>query len=254
MYILNCARAASTGAGAHSVYIDFCHILKLNVVSDDWVTFFKQYLALMVRIKGRGMGPEQLLNAFFNSRFLVSVMESRLLKQQVDDAMSLPVWPDVNDLVDKWTNILTTKEATRGLERDHGVQANEANFDDEDYLDDGREQYGYASRAGARHMNHTCDNCGELGHIYPNCTKQLEVCDECGDKHNTKFHEKVQERMNTMRSNKAKRSTGGKRPMDKEVKKAASERKPKKAAHLAATEGMYEAAFKAILEIKKKEA
>ena len=36
--------------------------------------------------------------------------------------------------------------------------------------------------------------------IYPNCTKQLEVCDECGDRHNTKFHERVQERM---RSNKA---------------------------------------------------
>ena len=86
------------------------------------MTFFKQYLALMVRIKGRGMGAEELLKAFFNSRFLVSVMESRLLKQQVDDAMSLPVWPDVNDLVDKWTNILTTKEATRGFDRDNGVR------------------------------------------------------------------------------------------------------------------------------------
>ena len=139
LFVLDSARAASTGAGAHSVYIDFCHILKLSIVGDDWVTFFKQYLALMVRIKGRGMGADELLKAFFNSRFLVSVMESRLLKQQVDDAMSLPVWPDVNDLVDKWTNILTTKEATRGLERDNGVQANEAYFDDEEYYDDGRE-------------------------------------------------------------------------------------------------------------------
>jgi hypothetical protein len=254
LYILDCARAASTGAGAHSVYIDFCHILKLSVVSDDWVTFFKQYLALMVRIKGRGMGAEELLKAFFNSRFLVSVMESRLLKQQVDDAMSMPVWPDVNDLVDKWTNILTTKKETRGLERDHGVQANRADFEDDDDSDDGREQHGYASRAGSgnRHASHACDNCGELGHIYPNCTKQLEVCDECGDKHNTKFHEKVSERM---RSNKAKRLAGvaAKRPVDKDRKKAASDRRPKKTAHLAATEGMYEAAFKAMLEIKKKE-
>jgi hypothetical protein len=203
LYILNCARAASTRAGAHSVYIDFCHILKLSLVSDDWVTFFKQYLALMVRIKGRGMGPEQLLNAFFNSRFLVGVMESRLLKQQVDDAMSLPVWPDVNDLVDKWTNILTTKEATRGLERDHGVQANEAEFDDEEYYDDGREQHAYAAGVN-RFAGQTCDNCGELGHIYPNCTKQHVVCDECGDKHDTKFHERVQERI----KNRAKKRPG----------------------------------------------
>jgi hypothetical protein len=46
LFVLNCARAASTGAGAHSVYIDFCHILKLNIVNDDWISFFKQYLAL----------------------------------------------------------------------------------------------------------------------------------------------------------------------------------------------------------------
>ena len=54
LFVLNCARAASTGAGAHSVYIDFCHILKLNIVNDDWISFFKQYLALMTRIRAGG--------------------------------------------------------------------------------------------------------------------------------------------------------------------------------------------------------
>ena len=37
------------------------------------------------------------------------------------------------------------------------------------------------------------------------------------------------------------------------MEKAASEHRPKKVAHLAATEGMYEAAFKAMLKIQKKE-
>ena len=193
LFVITCARAASTGAGAHSVYIDFCHILKLEIVNDNWISFFKQYLALMVRIRGRGMTAEELLKAFFNSRFLVSVMESKLLKEQVDGAMSLPIWPDVDDLGEKWTNILTTRDATRGLERDRGVQGNEAEFDDGDY-DDGREQHAYRARMD-KFSKTLCDNWGEVGHIYPNCKKQPEICDECGDKHDTRFHYRVQERV-----------------------------------------------------------
>ena len=48
-------------------------------------------------------------------------MDSHLLKDQVDRATAMVVWPDVDELVEQWTNILQTKEATRGLDRDGEV-------------------------------------------------------------------------------------------------------------------------------------
>ena len=129
------------------------------------------------------------------------------------------------------------------------MQANEAEFDEGDY-DDGREQHAYRARMD-KFSKTLCDNCGEVGHIYPNCKKQPAICDECGDKHDTRFHDRVQERI---RGRAKRERTAGKSAVDTDVKRAASDKKPKRAAHLAETEGVYEAAFRAIMDVKKKEA
>ena len=195
---------AATAAGAHSVYVDFMKLQELKMTDATWRMFFQDYLAMMERLRSRGMNAEQLLQAFFDTHFVMACRESAKLAVSIEAVTNMEEWPHVNALTTAWTRVMATKEVIDKSTSDGAVAANSASIKP---VVDKVEKKNYPTEYGrpglARDMlawgtrvleEAICYNCMKKGHYYSRCTEPLTTCAVCDEKHNSKIHEHVMER------------------------------------------------------------
>ena len=114
-HIMDAARDCSLDAGVASMYADLIDLLNIKISDATWQLFFNRYVAIMRRIKQRGMSAEEQLQAFFDVRFIMALQSSTALKDSVKRDMEQPRWRHVHELVPAYSNVLRQLKATKRL-------------------------------------------------------------------------------------------------------------------------------------------
>ena len=154
---------------------------------------------------GRGLTPEQLLQAWFNTKFVTRCKNSRKLARSLETVKETAVWPDHAVLAERFRVVLTAKEAeTRDQESEVianaaivARQGSKAAAEDDQSGDDliamaGKFRRGNAGGRGQPSKTVVCNNC--LGnHLMSMCPKPLSTCSSCGERHITARCEAVKE-------------------------------------------------------------
>jgi hypothetical protein len=108
----------------------------------------------------------------------MSAEGNTILRTELDNVMSQPVWPDMDVLIGRWTIMLTAKDTMVSTVSHGAVQANIAN--------------NYMPKRKPIHKSTKCINCGKAGHTYADCEEPMSTCGKCSGTHHTSMHEQVQ--------------------------------------------------------------
>jgi hypothetical protein len=92
--------------------------------------------------------------------------------------MSQQVWPNMDDLIGRWTVMLTAKDTMASAALPGAVQANVS--------------MNQTQRRKPIHKNTMCINCEKPGHMFAQCEEALSKCAKCSGSHHTSIHEDVQ--------------------------------------------------------------
>ncbi len=92
--------------------------------------------------------------------------------------LSQQEWPQMDNLIARWTTMLTAKETMTNPTVHGAVQANVASSQ--------------MQRRKPVHRNAKCINCGKPGPMYAQCEETVSKCAKCSGSHHTTMHEEVQ--------------------------------------------------------------
>ena len=159
---------------------------------------------MIERLRNRNMNAEQLLQAFFDTHFVMACRESSKLAVSIEAVTNMEEWPHVQALTTAWTRVMQTKEVHGKLSSDGVVAANSVSVQSIKGKADKRshpEEYGRPGLArdmlawGTRVLEEAiCYNCMKKGDYYSRCKEPLTTCTVCDEKHNSKIHEHVMEK------------------------------------------------------------
>jgi hypothetical protein len=108
----------------------------------------------------------------------MSAEGNTILCTDLDIVVSQQVWPDMDQLIGRWTLMLTAK-ATMTATVTHGaVQGNSTK--------------NTLPRRKLVYKNTKCINCGKPGHMYVECKEPMSMCSNCSGTHHASMHEQVQ--------------------------------------------------------------
>ncbi len=123
--------------------------------------------------------PEQLKSVLWNAIFMIGMSAdgNTILRTELDNVMSQPVWPDMDLLIGRWTIMLTAKDTMTSTVSHGAVQAHAAN--------------NFIQKRKPIHKSTRCINCGKQGHMYSDCEESMSTCGKCLGTHHTSMHEQV---------------------------------------------------------------
>jgi hypothetical protein len=189
--ILAAVRKIATGHGAHSLYLDLTRLFETKMVDGGWVTFFREFRNNRGKIKNRVEPPEEILEAIYDTIFIMGVLDQPKLEKQVSEVLALTKWPAADELMRKWTVTLETIQGIkRGSNPEGKVIANAARSAATSSRPRGSAPSPKPLKdAAVRQI--TCFGCGKEGHVVSECTSEPVNCSTCGDQHHTSMHERV---------------------------------------------------------------
>ncbi len=180
LFLWNSCREIATGVGAQSAGVVLSRAFKLALVNDGWSNYFKEVKDARRAFDRLEIPAEQLKSVLWNAIFMIgmSAEGNTILRTELDNVMSQPVWPDMDLLIGRWTIMLTAKDTMVSTVSHGAIQA-------------------YAtSNSGPRrkpvHKSTRCINCGKPGHMYSDCEEPMSTCGKCSGTHHTSMHEQVQ--------------------------------------------------------------
>jgi hypothetical protein len=153
---------------------------KLQMDGDNWGAHFRDVRDARRAFKRLAIPAERIEDVLWNSIFVMSVASTgnNVLRMEIDNVLPQQVWPQMDDLIARWTKMLTAKE-TMTKQPAHGiVQANVANTQ--------------MQRKKQVHRSTRCINCGKAGHMIGHCVEALSKCAKCSGSHHTTMHDEVQ--------------------------------------------------------------
>ena len=112
LFFWNALREIATGIGAQSAGVVLSKALKLQLVNDGWSKYFKEVKDARRAFDRLNIPPEQLKDVLWNSIFMIgmSAEGNTILRTELDNVMSQQVWPDMDQLIGRWTIMLTAKD------------------------------------------------------------------------------------------------------------------------------------------------
>ena len=151
------------------------------------------------------MNAEQLLQALFDTHFVMACKESEKLKVAINNVVEQQVWPHVPELVTAWTRSIASQDVlVRGQTSDGVVAANSASLKLEQDRAEKKSypvEYGRTGLAkdmlawGTRVLEDAiCCNCMKKEHYYSRCNEPLVTCSVCDERDNSKLHDQVLEK------------------------------------------------------------
>ena len=207
MYLL--ARAASTGQGEHSMFLDICKIMDLKIINDNHNAYFTDYKACEYKIMNSDKDAGAILQGMLTSLFYRGLRGSKKLKRLVEDEMTKPIPTPVSASIKTFNTYLTARKnmGMDGDSKEGMISANEAAVTRGDMkrilrardqvAKDNLEAYA-AYRAGGgtdSPKKWLCYNCGEIiDHGWKNCPKPREICSVCQKYHITSVHKTLEDK------------------------------------------------------------
>jgi hypothetical protein len=147
--------------GAQSAGIILGKAFKLQMEGDNWSAHFRDVRDARRAFKRLAIPAERIEDVLWNSIFVMSVAATgnNVLRMEIDNVLSQQVWPQMDDLIARWTKMLTAKE-TMTKQPAHGmVQANIAS--------------NHMQRKKQVHSGTRCINCGKAGHMIGHCVEPI---------------------------------------------------------------------------------
>ncbi len=180
LFLWNACREVATGVGAQSAGIILGKAFKMKMDGENWGAHFKDVKDARRAFRRLQIRPDRIEDVLWNSIFVMSMAhtDNTVLRTEIDNVLSQQEWPQMDNLIARWTTMLTAKETMTNPAVHGAVQANVASS--------------HMQRRKPVHRNTKCINCGQPGHMYAQCEEPVSKCAKCSGSHHTTMHEEVQ--------------------------------------------------------------
>ena len=180
LFLWNACREVATGVGAQSAGIILGKAFKMKMDGENWGAHFKDVKDARRAFRRLQIPPDRIEDVLWNSIFVMSMAhtDNTVLRTEIDNVLSQQEWPQMDNLIARWTTMLTAKETMTNPTVHGAVQANVASS--------------HMQRRKPVHRNTKCINCGKAGHMYAQCEEPVSKCAKCSGSHHTTMHEEVQ--------------------------------------------------------------
>ena len=110
-FLHRAATQIAIGEGAISICREFQDLERMMLVDESYEEYICEFPNAVEKIMGRGLTPAQLLQSWFNTKFVTGCRNSRKLVRALEAVKENPVWPDYTVLAERFRVVLTAKEA-----------------------------------------------------------------------------------------------------------------------------------------------
>ena len=123
--ILAAVKKIATGHGAHSLYLDLTRLFDCKMKDGQWVPYFKEFRSARSRIKSRTESEAEILEAIYDTIFVMGVINQPILKDQIAKILSMTKWPTADINMAEWSITLETIQGMKkGSNHDGKLIAN----------------------------------------------------------------------------------------------------------------------------------
>ena len=111
LYML--AKMASTGQGAHSIYIDITKLMELEIKDDNHNNYCTHYKASVAKIRDSRKTAEEILNSMIDAKYYMGLIKSKQQERQLHDMMSKAVWAPAAESMAIFNTYLTARRTLK---------------------------------------------------------------------------------------------------------------------------------------------